>query len=90
MAASNLFVPALVKGPDRRGVIGMALHQEGDRLVPIAAPVLLDVPFAGTDGGQEPLHPGFVVEELAIEMARVPPEQDIADVEHDTVADLVG
>ena len=48
-----------------------------------SAPVLLQVPVRRADLRQEPLHPLMVVEDLAVEMAGIPIEQDVADVEDD-------
>ena len=61
----------------------MILHEKSDRLVPVAAPVLLQIPVRRADIAEEPLHLLLVVEDAAVEMARVPAQQDIADIEHD-------
>jgi hypothetical protein len=61
----------------------MALDEECDRVVPEASAVLLHVPLARADLGEEPLHLRRVGEDLSVEVARVPPQQDPADIEDD-------
>ena len=72
-----------MEGTDRSLVIGVVLDEKGHRLVPVPTAILLEVPFAGADCREEPFHPSLVVEELAVEIARIPAQQDIADIEYD-------
>ena len=46
------------------------------------APVVGRMPCRRTDLGEEPFHLRLVREQLAVEVPRVPIEQDAADVEH--------
>ena len=62
-------------------MLGVALDQLAT-LGEGPAPVLLGVPLRGADGGQELLHRGLVGQQLAVEVARVPVDQDPAQVEH--------
>ena len=59
------------------------LRQEGARALGEGAPgVLALVPFGGADGGEEMLHRRVVaVEELAIQVSRVPVEEHAAEIE---------
>src|SRR4029450_678669 len=72
-----------MEGPDRHLVVGMPLDEKRDRFLPFPSAVLLDVPFRRADRRQKPLHLGLVVEDLAVEMARIPSQQHVSDVEYD-------
>ena len=61
----------------------MIFDEKGHGLVPVPAPVLLHVPVMGADMGEKPLHLRLVLEEAAVEIARVPAQQNVADIEHD-------
>jgi hypothetical protein len=55
----------------------------GDALSEAAATVLLEVPGIGADIGEEPFHPRRVaIEQLAVQVAWIPADQNIADVEN--------
>ena len=73
--------PALVEGPDEIGLLGEERDAFGDGLGEGLAPVHLQVPFARTDAGEEILAFAIVGNQLAIERARIPADQHIADVE---------
>ena len=65
--------------PPQSGVLGMRRGCLSDRFVPGASGILLGVPSRVTDLCQKVLHTrGVGTEELAIEIARIPVEQDAA------------
>jgi hypothetical protein len=54
-----------------------------DRLRPRSSRVLGAIPLGGRHGGEEILHRLLVSEEGSVEVARVPIDEDAAEVEHD-------
>ena len=60
-------------------------RQLGARRLDVMPEVVGDVPLQRADLGEEALHVGFVVEELAVQMPWVPVDQDPAEVEDDGV-----
>jgi hypothetical protein len=68
---------------DQGGPVGMLADQLRDPIGERSAAVLFEIPGRTHDVGQEALHLGLVVEELAIEMAGIPVDEDAAKVEHD-------
>jgi hypothetical protein len=81
--AGNHLVEAVTPRLDQVPLVRMTRHQRGDRLVEGTAGVLPRIPFAGAHLGQEALHRGLVAgKQLAVEVPRIPVEQDAAQVEH--------
>ena len=83
--AGHGLVPALVEGGDQLGVVGVAGGEGGDAFVPGGAAVELEVPGVEVDLGEEGVDGRLVGQELAVEEARVPADQDVADVEDEGV-----
>ncbi len=80
--ARGHFLMAMRERVDQRIVAGMLALQFRAGLGERAAGIVLQMPRHGADLGEEALHRGIVtVEQLAIEMARVPVEQDSAEIE---------
>ena len=68
-------------------LVGMRGKKLGRRVGERAARVLPLVPFLGADVAEEMLHRCVVAgEELAIEMPRIPLQQDATNIEHDDAA----
>lgn len=63
--------------------------QRAGALSQTAPGVLLGVPGLGADGVQEPLALPVVGNQLAVEMVRVPVEQDTAEIKNDCTNRLV-
>src|SRR4029077_8373083 len=82
---SDRLVPALVERPNLALPFRMARDELPHGLGEGAAAILLQIPGRRADIRKEPLHALFVGEELAVEMAGIPVEQDVADVENDGV-----
>src|SRR5436305_9108391 len=76
-------MPALVEGADFLFIVGKQRaafdHGFGKRL----AAIELEDPVPRADVAQERLHLRFIREHRAVEMTRVPVDQDLADIEHD-------
>src|SRR5205085_9422955 len=73
---------ALAESFDQLDLVGMLRKQRARALGERPAGVLALVPFGGADGGEEILHRSLIaVEELAIQVARIPVEQYAAQVE---------
>ena len=66
---------------DQLATLGMFGHQEVDSLGPGSSGVLVCVPFRGGHLGKERLHLVGVIEQLPVQVARVPIDQDAAEVE---------
>jgi len=81
--ARHHLAPALVEGADRGREVGEARAQLRNGLREAAPAIAFEVVRRREDVRQEPLHPHLVVEELAEQEARVPAQQDVADVEND-------
>src|SRR5262249_32249013 len=67
--------------------VWMLGFEETARFGKAAAGVLPSVPFMRADRCEKMFHRGLITgEEFAIEMARIPLDQDTAEVEHDDIA----
>ena len=64
-------------------MLGVDRDQLGDGVGPGAPAILLVVPRGRRDLGEEPLQLVRVVDELPVEVPRVPVDQDRAEIEHD-------
>ena len=74
-------MPAVVEGGDQLGPVRVAGGERGDALVPGVPRSKLEVPGVEADLGEEGVDRRLVGQELAKEQARVPADQDVADVE---------
>src|SRR5580704_1320923 len=83
--ARDHLLPALVEGPDLALPFRVARDELPHGLGEGAAAILLQIPGGRADIREKPLHALFVGEEVAVEMAGVPIEEDVADVENDGV-----
>ena len=75
--------PARVVQPDLVGEFGKGPRLLFDRGGKIRIDVGLQNKVFAKSCGEKALHPRLVVEHLAIEIARVPAQKHVADVEHD-------
>ena len=82
LAGDHVVVP-VVPEADRRVVLGVQGDQLRDRLGHRAAAVVLGVPRPRAHLGEEPLHLVLVGQHLPVQVARVPVDQDAAEVEDD-------
>src|SRR5262249_49366286 len=76
-------LPAMMVGRDQLAMLRVAGDEQRHRLVPAAAGILLLVPFLRAHRGEEILHCASIGEELAVEVARVPVDEDAAEIEDD-------
>jgi len=75
-------------GVDQFGLVGMLSFEQASTFGEAAAGVLSSVPLIRADRREKMLHRWLVVpEELAVEMPRIPIDQDAAEVEHHDVSD---
>ena len=80
--AGHHFAEALAERFDQLALMGVHGDELGDSIGEAAARVLMLVPFLGAHRGEKILHRRFVAgEELAVEVARIPFEQDATQVE---------
>src|SRR5436190_8798383 len=84
--AGNRLMPVRVEGADHRMQFRRVLLDEKlDGVGEAPAPVLLDIPGGRADIGEKPLHIFLApFEKAAIEVARVPGDEHIADVKDDS------
>src|SRR5215469_7592956 len=76
-------VEAAVIGVDQLGLLGMLGLQQSSALTEGAAGILAAVPLMRANRGQKILHPRVVAgEQLAVEVSRVPVDQNAAEVEY--------
>jgi len=64
-------------------MLGMPGDQFGAGLRERAARIMLIVPRTGDDPGEKIVEPGAIGNQLFVEVARIPVDQDMADVEND-------
>ena len=81
--AAERLDPALMEEPQLGGEFGKGLGPGLDRGGEIRRGVGMGDEIHRQRGGEKALHPRFVVERLAVEIARVPAQQNVADVEDD-------
>src|SRR5215213_7983728 len=75
--------PAFVVRADQLLMLGMASNELLGRLSQRAPAILEHVPFVRRNVGQKPLHLLLVVEQPTVQMARIPVDEDPAQVEND-------
>ena len=81
--ARDHLAPAREVRLDHRALVGMARRRLLDRRGEAAPAILLLVPGGMADLGEKPLHGGLVVEQLAVEVARIPVDQHATQIVHD-------
>lgn len=75
--------PAITERLDQRRVLRMTGREPGDGRIPVLTGIERLVPLGETDRVEERLDLGVVGQQRAVEMARVPVDQDRAEVEDD-------
>ena len=85
--AGHHLVEARAIGIDQLSLVGMLGLQQAGAFGKGPAGILAAVPFVRADGGEEMLHRRLVAgEQLAVEVAGIPVDQNAAEIEHDSIA----
>jgi hypothetical protein len=70
-------------GVDQPGMAGKAPLALGDACAEVDAGIMLQVPVEGDDVGEEPFELARIVDELGEEVAQVPADEHLPDIEDD-------
>jgi hypothetical protein len=81
--ARDHLAPAREVRFDHRALVGMARRRLLDGHREAAPAILLLVPGGMADLGEKPLHGGLVVEQLAVQVTRIPVDQHATQIVHD-------